>query len=234
MGLVLGNKVTGRVLALVVSLTGPALFAAEPRATATTSPAPVPPRRLIHEYHQPLYELRVMQASPGKLGALHARIRDHQIPIMEQHGLTTLAVFVPAGENPNALVLLPVDLGGVVIGSSHLKSLYLRGVRNRSSYRSQRHRQRYESQTAHLPVWPPASLDWEIRRTTPHILRPLLTTGLDKYTCHSPEPLASSSRSTPSANANIHGRCSAKCSEVLPSTRSIIGVPFSSPGSSGR
>ena len=124
MGLVLGNKVTGRVLALVVSLTGPALFAAEPRAAATTSPAPVPPRRLIHEYRQPLYELRVMQASPGKLDALKARIRDHQIPIMEQHGLTTLAVFVPAGENPNALVLLVFvanALGGMVEGLEGLR-----------------------------------------------------------------------------------------------------------------
>ena len=78
-----------------------------------------PPRRLIHEYPMPLYELRVMQASPGKLYALHARIRDHQILIMEQHGLTNLAVFVPAGENPNELVLLVFvanALGGMVEG----------------------------------------------------------------------------------------------------------------------
>ena len=119
MGLVFGNKKTARVLAVVVSLTSATLFAADPGAAATTSPAPAPPRRLIQEYHQPLYELRVMQATPGKLDALHARIRDHQIPIMEQHGLTTLAVFVPAGENPNELVLLVFvanALGGMVEG----------------------------------------------------------------------------------------------------------------------
>ena len=125
MGLVLGNKKTARVLAAVVVFFASAiLFAAEPRATATTSPAPVPPRRLIHEYHQPLYELRVMQASPGKLDALHDRIRDHQIPIMEQHGLTTLAVFVPAGENPNELALLVFvanALGGMVEGLEGLR-----------------------------------------------------------------------------------------------------------------
>jgi hypothetical protein len=72
----------------------------------------------------PLYELRVMQASPGKLDALHARIRDHQILIMEQHGLTTLAVFVPAGENPNELVLLVFvanALGGMVEGLEGLR-----------------------------------------------------------------------------------------------------------------
>jgi len=61
---------------------------------------------MIHEYHQPLYELRVMQAAPGKLDALHARLQDHQIPLMEEHGLTTLAVFVPSGENPDGLVYL--------------------------------------------------------------------------------------------------------------------------------
>ena len=109
---------------MVVSLTSATLFAADRGAAASASPAPVPPRRLIQEYHQPLYELRVMQASPGKLDALHARIRDHQIPIMEQHGLTTLAVFVPAGENPNELVLLVFvanALSGMVEGREGLR-----------------------------------------------------------------------------------------------------------------
>jgi hypothetical protein len=69
MGLVFGNKKTARVLAVVVSLTSATLFAADRGAAASASPAPAPPRRLIHEYHQPLYELRVMQASPGKLDA---------------------------------------------------------------------------------------------------------------------------------------------------------------------
>ncbi len=81
------------------------LFAAEPQATQE-SQAPAVPRRMIHEYHQPLYEFQVMQAAPGKLDALHARLRDHQIPLMEEHGLTTLAVFVPSGENPDGLVYL--------------------------------------------------------------------------------------------------------------------------------
>ncbi len=53
-----------------------------------------------------LYELRAIQAGPGKLDALHGRLRDHQIPLLKEHGVFTQAVFVPAGENPHELVYL--------------------------------------------------------------------------------------------------------------------------------
>jgi hypothetical protein len=53
-----------------------------------------------------VYELRAIQAGPGKLDALHARIRDHQIPLLKEHGVFTQAVFIPAGENPQELVYL--------------------------------------------------------------------------------------------------------------------------------
>jgi hypothetical protein len=53
-----------------------------------------------------LYELRAIQAAPGKLDALHGRLRDHQIPLLKEHGVFTEAVFVPAGENPQELVYL--------------------------------------------------------------------------------------------------------------------------------
>ena len=53
-----------------------------------------------------LYELRAIQAGPGKLDALHGRLRDHQIPLLREHGIFTQAVFVPAGENPQELVYL--------------------------------------------------------------------------------------------------------------------------------
>ena len=43
---------------------------------------------------------------PGKLDALHVRLRDHQIPLLKEHGVFTQAVFVPAGENPQELVYL--------------------------------------------------------------------------------------------------------------------------------
>jgi hypothetical protein len=53
-----------------------------------------------------VYELRAIQASPGKLDALHGRLRDHQIPLLKEHGVFTEAVFVPAGENPQEVVYL--------------------------------------------------------------------------------------------------------------------------------
>ena len=53
-----------------------------------------------------VYELRAIQAAPGKLDALHSRLRDHQIPLLKEHGVFTQAVFVPAGENPQELVYL--------------------------------------------------------------------------------------------------------------------------------
>jgi hypothetical protein len=53
-----------------------------------------------------LFGLRAMQAAPGKLDALHGRLRDHQIPLLKEHGVFTQAVFVPAGDNPQELVYL--------------------------------------------------------------------------------------------------------------------------------
>jgi hypothetical protein len=55
-----------------------------------------------------IYELQKFQASPDKLDALHARIRDHQIPLLDKHGIKTAGVFTPAGENPGRLVYVLV------------------------------------------------------------------------------------------------------------------------------
>jgi hypothetical protein len=78
-----------------------------PAAVAdATDVEPEPPRRLAPDRPLRLYDMRVLQAAPGKLDALHARIRDHQIPLLEQHGVFTQGVLVPAGENPNQLVYL--------------------------------------------------------------------------------------------------------------------------------
>jgi hypothetical protein len=84
---------------------GGPLLAADPDATAATTKSE-PPRRLLPDLPLRLYDFRVFQASPGKLEALHARIRDHQIPLLKQHGVFTQGVLVPAGENPNQLVYL--------------------------------------------------------------------------------------------------------------------------------
>lgn len=60
-----------------------------------------------------LYDLRVYQASPGKLAAVQARLRDHQIPLLQTHGVFTQAVFVPVGENPEQRVMLLTAAEGV-------------------------------------------------------------------------------------------------------------------------
>ena len=82
------------LLAVIAAAFATAAFAAE------SETKPVAPVTLL------LYELRAIQAAPGKLDALHGRLRDHQIPLLREHGIFTQAVFVPAGENPQELVYL--------------------------------------------------------------------------------------------------------------------------------
>jgi hypothetical protein len=102
------NLLLAAVITLGLALAGPVLAA-----------DPEPPRRLGPEHPLRLFELRTIQASPGKLDALHARLRDHQIPLLEQHGIFTQGVFVPAGENPDQRVYLLTaaeGLGAMVDG----------------------------------------------------------------------------------------------------------------------
>jgi hypothetical protein len=56
-----------------------------------------------------LYELQKFQAAPEKIDALHARLRDLQIPLLERYGIKTAGVFTPAGENPDRLVYVLVS-----------------------------------------------------------------------------------------------------------------------------
>jgi hypothetical protein len=42
-----------------------------------------------------LYELRVYAAATGKMDALNARVRDHEIPLFRKHGMTPVAFFTP-------------------------------------------------------------------------------------------------------------------------------------------
>jgi hypothetical protein len=89
------------LLAVVATAFATAAFADE---SETKPVAPVTLR---------LYELRAIQAGPGKLDALHGRLRDHQIPLLEQHEIFTQGVFVPAGENPEQRVYLLVAAEGL-------------------------------------------------------------------------------------------------------------------------
>jgi hypothetical protein len=92
---------------LLLVCIGGSISAANPEAPLAESP----PRRLRAVIR--LYEWRVLQAAPGKLDALHARLRDHQIPLLEQHGIFTQGVFVPAGDNPDRRVYLLVGAEGL-------------------------------------------------------------------------------------------------------------------------
>ncbi len=42
-----------------------------------------------------VYELRVYHSNPGKLGALHARFRDHTCKLFENHGMEVVGFWTP-------------------------------------------------------------------------------------------------------------------------------------------
>lgn len=46
------------------------------------------------------FEMRTYYANEGKLDALHARFRDHTIPLFKKHGMTNVGYWVPK-ENPD-------------------------------------------------------------------------------------------------------------------------------------
>ena len=96
-------------LVAAVAFIATTLSAANPELQEAKSQPP--PGRLPTEIR--LYEWRVLRAAPGKLDALHSRLRDHQIPLLEQHGVFTQGVFVPAGENPEQRVYLLVAAEGL-------------------------------------------------------------------------------------------------------------------------
>ena len=45
-----------------------------------------------------LYELRVYTAAPGKMGAMHARFRDHTLRLFEKHGIKNVAYWTGVDE----------------------------------------------------------------------------------------------------------------------------------------
>ena len=95
-------------LAAIATLLSAPLLATDPEPIASA-----PPRRLAPEHPPRLYELRTIQANPGKLAALHSRLRDHQLPLLEERGVFTQAVFTPAGDNPDQRVYLLTAADGL-------------------------------------------------------------------------------------------------------------------------
>jgi NIPSNAP len=53
-----------------------------------------------------VYELRVYHASPGKLGDLLARFRDHTTKLFEKHGLKNVAYWTPLDEPDHSNMLI--------------------------------------------------------------------------------------------------------------------------------
>jgi hypothetical protein len=55
-----------------------------------------------------VFELRTYHAAPGKMGALHARFRDHTCRLFRKHGMTVVGFWNPAdpGEAQKTLVYL--------------------------------------------------------------------------------------------------------------------------------
>jgi len=55
-----------------------------------------------------VFELRTYTAHPGKLGALHARFRDHSAALFEKHGITNIAYWSPQDEPASSNMLIYV------------------------------------------------------------------------------------------------------------------------------
>src|SRR5260370_373142 len=49
-----------------------------------------------------MYELRTYIAAPGKLDALHARVRDHTVQLLEKHGMSNIGYWVPLKDQKGA------------------------------------------------------------------------------------------------------------------------------------
>ena len=86
----LRNKSFGLVLLALVFAGG---FVA---GNLTESPGAARAQEQGHGEH--VFELRTYTASPGKLGDLEARFRNHTVGLFEKHGMTNVGYWVPTDE----------------------------------------------------------------------------------------------------------------------------------------
>ena len=56
--------------------------------------------------NQKVFELRTYQATPGNLGNLHARFRDHTIRIFRKHGMEIVGFWSPKSEEERDDILV--------------------------------------------------------------------------------------------------------------------------------
>ena len=55
---------------------------------------------------QPVYEMRIYYAAPGKLEDLNARFRNHTMRIFAKHGMTNIGYWIPIENPENKLVYI--------------------------------------------------------------------------------------------------------------------------------
>jgi hypothetical protein len=71
-----------------------------------------------------LYEMRVVEASPGRLDALLSRCRDQEIELLARHGIEVLGVFVPPGDNAGRRIVGVLSHPGRAARDAAWKSLH--------------------------------------------------------------------------------------------------------------
>ena len=79
------------IAALLISSTVSGLAAAPPQ----NAPAPAATPSLSIAKGSRTFELRTYYAAPGKLEELHARFRNHTIPLFKKHGMTIIGFWAP-------------------------------------------------------------------------------------------------------------------------------------------
>jgi len=92
------------------------LLAAATLVAGKANPAEEPPGRL--------YEMRVVEAAPGRLDALLSRCRDQETTLLARHGIGVLGVFVPTGDNPGRKIVSVLAHPGREARDAAWKSLH--------------------------------------------------------------------------------------------------------------
>jgi uncharacterized protein YbaA (DUF1428 family) len=75
-------------------------------AACTSTTPPLDGGRMAAPDPNRVYELRIYEASPGKLGALEARFRDHTIDLFTKHGITNIAYWTPLDPADERIIYL--------------------------------------------------------------------------------------------------------------------------------
>lgn len=55
-------------------------------------------RDMDQNMQQPLYELRIYKANPGKIDALLSRFRDHTVNLFSNHGMESIGYWISVNE----------------------------------------------------------------------------------------------------------------------------------------